>query len=72
MAAQVRNSWDQTGGLWGRRALVGKVVSVFTSTGTSGGNESTIIGFFPTLIHHGMIYAGLPYSSRELTEIAEL
>jgi len=72
MAAQMRNFLDQTGSLWANGALVGKVASVFTSTGTGGGNESTIITFVPTLIHHGMIYVGLPYSCPELTDISEL
>lgn len=72
MAAQMRNFLDQTGGLWVQGALVGKVGSVFTSTGTGGGNESTIISFVTTLMHHGMIYAGLPYSCRELADITEV
>ncbi len=72
MAAQMRNFFDQTGGLWVKGALVGKVASVFTSTGTGGGNESTIISFLPTLIHHGMIYVGLPYACPELAEISEV
>lgn len=72
MAAPMRNFLDQTGSLWMKGALIGKVASVFTSTGTGGGNESTIITFVPTLIHHGMIYVGLPYSCPELTDISEL
>lgn len=72
MAAQMRNFLDQTGGLWVKGALVGKVGSVFTSTGTGGGNESTIIGFVTTLLHHGMIYAGLPYACPELADISEV
>lgn len=72
MAAQMRNFFDQTGGLWVKGALVGKVGSVFTSTGTGGGNESTIISFLPTLIHHGMIYVGLPYACPELADTSEL
>ena len=72
MAAQMRNFLDQTGSLWMQGALVGKVGSVFTSTGTGGGNESTILTFIPTLLHHGMIYVGLPYSCPELTDISEL
>jgi len=72
MAAQMRNFLDQTGGLWVKGGLVGKVASVFTSTGTGGGNESTIISFLPTLIHHGMIYVGLPYSCPELADISEV
>lgn len=72
MAAQMRNFFDQTGGLWAKGALVGKVASVFTSTGTGGGNESTIISLLPTLIHHGMIYVGLPYACPELADISEV
>jgi NAD(P)H dehydrogenase (quinone) len=72
MAAQMRNFLDQTGGLWVKGALVGKVASVFASTGTGGGNESTILTFIPTLLHHGMIYVGLPYTCPELTDISEL
>ncbi len=72
MAAQMRNFLDQTGGLWVKGGLVGKVGSVFTSTGTGGGNESTIISFVTTLMHHGMIYAGLPYSCPELADISEV
>lgn len=72
MAAQMRNFLDQTGGLWMKGALVGKVGSVFTSTGTGGGNESTIISFVTTLMHHGMVYVGLPYSCPELADISEV
>jgi NAD(P)H dehydrogenase (quinone) len=72
MTAQMRNFLDQTGSLWMSGALVGKVGSVFTSTGTGGGNESTILTFIPTLLHHGMIYVGLPYSCPELADISEL
>jgi NAD(P)H dehydrogenase (quinone) len=72
MAAQMRNFLDQTGGLWVKGALVGKVGSVFASTGTGGGNESTILTFIPTLLHHGMIYVGLPYACPELSDISEL
>lgn len=72
MAAQMRNFLDQTGGLWVKGALVGKVASVFASTGTGGGNESTILTFIPTLLHHGMIYVGLPYSCPELMDISEV
>jgi NAD(P)H dehydrogenase (quinone) len=72
MTAQMRNFLDQTGGMWVKGALVGKVSSVFASTGTGGGNESTILTFIPTLLHHGMIYVGLPYSCPELMDISEL
>ncbi len=72
MAAQMRQFLDQTGSLWVKGALVGKVASVFVSTGTGGGNESTILTFIPTLLHHGMIYVGLPYSCPELADITAL
>jgi len=72
MASQMRNFLDQTGGLWVKGALVGKVASVFASTGTGGGNESTILTFIPTLLHHGMVYVGLPYSCPDLADISEL
>lgn len=72
MAAQMRNFLDQTGGLWLKGALIGKVGSVFTSTGTGGGNESTIMSFVPTLLHHGMVYVGLPYSCPELIDLSEV
>jgi NAD(P)H dehydrogenase (quinone) len=72
MTAQMRNFLDQTGGLWVQGGLVGKVGSVFTSTGTGGGNESTIISFVTTLMHHGMIYVGLPYACPELADITEV
>jgi NAD(P)H dehydrogenase (quinone) len=63
VASQMRNFWDQTGGLWGQGKLVGKVGSVFTSSATQhGGQESTILGFIPTLMHHGMVVVGLPYA----------
>jgi NAD(P)H dehydrogenase (quinone) len=72
MAGQMRSFLDQTGGLWAKGALVGKVGSVFTSTGTGGGNESTIISFVITLMHHGMIYVGLPYACPELADVSEV
>jgi NAD(P)H dehydrogenase (quinone) len=63
MASQMRNFWDQTGGLWFTGKLVGKVGSAFTSSATQhGGQESTILGFIPTLLHHGMAVVGLPYA----------
>ena len=63
MAAQMRNFWDQTGPLWVKGALVGKVGSAFTSTASQhGGQEMTITSIHTTLLHHGMIIVGLPYS----------
>ncbi|MDR3372291.1 MAG: NAD(P)H:quinone oxidoreductase type IV [Ancalomicrobiaceae bacterium] len=63
VASQMRNFWDQTGGLWFTGKLVGKVGSVFTSSATQhGGQESTILSFIPTFLHHGMAVVGLPYA----------
>lgn len=63
VAAQMRNFWDQTGGLWFAGKLVGKLGSVFTSSATQhGGQETTILGFIPTFLHQGMVVAGLPYA----------
>jgi len=73
MCAQMRNFLDQTGGLWAKGALIGKVGSVFTSTGTQhGGQETTITSFHTTLLHHGMIIVGLPYSETRQTTLDEI
>ncbi|BAL23873.1 NAD(P)H:quinone oxidoreductase [Azoarcus sp. KH32C] len=72
MASQMRNFLDQTGSLWTKGALVGKVGSVFTSTGTGGGNETTVQSFHTTLLHQGLIIVGLPYTCPELSDISEL
>jgi NAD(P)H dehydrogenase (quinone) len=73
MAAQMRNFLDQTGGLWAKGALIGKVGSVFTSTGTQhGGQETTVTSFHTTLLHLGMVIVGVPYSCRELTNMTEI
>jgi NAD(P)H dehydrogenase (quinone) len=63
MAAQMRNFWDQTGPLWIQNALLGKIGGAFTSTASQhGGQEMTITSIHTTLLHHGMIIVGLPYS----------
>jgi NAD(P)H dehydrogenase (quinone) len=73
MAAQMRNFLDQTGGLWFTRALVGKVGSVFVSTGSQhGGQETTITSFHTTLLHHGMVIVGLPYTFEGNAEMGEI
>jgi NAD(P)H dehydrogenase (quinone) len=73
MGSQMRNFLDQTGGLWVKGALVGKVESVFASTGTQhGGQETTITSFHSTLLHHGMIIVGLPYSFAGQTRMDEI
>jgi len=69
MCGQMRQFLDGTGGLWVKGALVGKVGSVFASSGTQhGGQESTILSFHTTLLHHGMIIVGLPYTFAEQTQ----
>ena len=73
MCAQMRNFLDQTGGLWAKGALAGKVGSVFTSTGSQhGGQETTIISAHFTLLHHGMIIVGVPYSEQALSNMNEI
>lgn len=73
MCAQMRNFLDQTGGLWMKGALVGKIGSVFTSTGTQhGGQETTITSFHTTLLHHGMIVVGVPYAEQRLLNMLEI
>jgi NAD(P)H dehydrogenase (quinone) len=73
MTAQMRNFIDQTGGLWMKGALIGKIGSVFTSTATQhGGQESTLLSFHTTLLHHGMVIVGLPYSEQRQMGLDEI
>jgi len=73
MCAQMRNFLDQTGPLWARNALVGKVGSVFTSSNTQhGGQETTITSSHSTLLHLGMVVVGLPYSEVRQTTLDEI
>lgn len=73
MAAQMRNFLDQTGPLWMRGALIGKVGSVFASAATQhGGHETTITSFHTTLLHHGMVIVGLPYSESRLMDNSQV
>ena len=73
MCAQMRNFLDQTGPLWMKGALVGKVGSVFTSTATQhGGQETTITSFHTTLLHQGMIVVGVPYSEQRQMTLEEI
>lgn len=72
-AAQMRAFWDKTGGSWQKGQLVGKVGSAFTATATQhGGQETTLIGLIQTLLHHGMLIAGLPYAWAGQSRIDEL
>ncbi|MFN4297947.1 MAG: NAD(P)H:quinone oxidoreductase [Brevundimonas sp.] len=72
-ASQLRNFLDQTGGLWASGAFTGKVGSAFTSTASQhGGQETTLIGMIQTLLHHGMVVAGLPYAWQGQLRIDEM
>lgn len=73
VTSQMRNFIDQTGGLWAKGALNGKVGSVFTSSATQhGGQESTILTFLPTLMHLGLIIVGLPYAFQGQMGVGEV
>lgn len=72
MPGQMRTFWDQTGQLWAKGALVGKVGSVFTSTATGGDSETTITTTWTNLAHHGMVIVGLPYTAAELLDVSEV
>ena len=73
MCGQMRQFLDATGSLWAEGALVGKVGSVFTSSATQhGGQESTILTFHVTLLHHGLVVVGLPYAFQGQMRIDEM
>ncbi|PTD16792.1 NAD(P)H:quinone oxidoreductase [Sphingomonas fennica] len=73
MPAQMKAFLDQTGGLWYERKLLGKVGAFFTSSGTQhGGQEATILGSIPFLLHHGMVVAGLPYTAQGQLRLDEV
>jgi len=73
MCAQMRNFLDQTGKHWVHGALIGKIGSVFTSTASQhGGQETTITSFHSTLLHHGMVIVGVPYSCQALLNMTEI
>jgi len=73
MCGQMRQFLDSTGQLWLQGALVGKVGSVFASTGTQhGGQETTLTSFHTTLLHHGMVIVGVPYAEQRLVNMAEI
>ncbi len=72
-SSQIRNFLDQTGGLWAKGALIGKVGSVFSASATQhGGQESTILSTHTSLLHHGMIIVGLPYAEQRQMTMAEI
>jgi NAD(P)H dehydrogenase (quinone) len=73
MAGQMANFLDQTGGLWARGALHGKVGGAFTSTATQhGGQETTLFSIITNLLHLGMTVVGLPYSHQGQMTLDEI
>jgi NAD(P)H dehydrogenase (quinone) len=72
MTSTMRSFWDQTGKLWNDGALVGKVGTVFASTGTGGGRETTIISTWFTLAHHGMVIVPAGYMNSNMKSVAEI
>lgn len=73
MSAQMRNFWDQTGAIWMKGSLIGKPAAAFTSSNNQhGGQETTIISTHFTLLHHGFVVVGLPYSFREQMTMGEI
>ncbi len=73
MAGQMRSFLDRTGRLWLEGGLIGKVASVFTSSDTQhGGQETTITSFHSTLLHHGMVIVGVPYSCKGISAMNEI
>ena len=63
MSSQMAAFWDQTGGLWAKGALVGKLGAAFTSTASQhGGQETTLFSIITNLLHQGMVITGLPYA----------
>ncbi|WP_110692861.1 NAD(P)H:quinone oxidoreductase [Salinicola halophyticus] len=73
MTSQMRNFWDMTGGPWAQGKLIGKIGSAFASTATQhGGQETTLTSIHTTLMHHGMVIVGVPYSCPELSNMNEI
>jgi len=72
MSGQMRTFLDQTGGLWASGALYGKLASVFSSTGTGGGQEHTISSTWTTLAHHGMVIVPIGYATQELFDVSQV
>lgn len=73
MSSQMAAFLDQTGGLWQRGALEGKVGAAFTSTATQhGGQETTLLSIITNLLHFGMVIVGLPYSFKDMMTLDEV
>ncbi len=73
MASQMSSFWDQTGSLWLRGALVGKVGAAFSATATQhGGQETTLFSIITNLLHHGLVISGLPYAFQGQSRMDEI
>ena len=73
VSSQMASFFDQTGGLWAKGALVGKVGGAFVSTASQhGGVETTLFSVLTSLMHHGMITVGLPYAYPGLVKMDEV
>ncbi|WP_345817133.1 NAD(P)H:quinone oxidoreductase (plasmid) [Paraburkholderia sp. PREW-6R] len=73
MSSQMAAFLDQTGGLWLRGALNGKVGAAFVSTATQhGGQETTLFSLITNLMHLGMVIVGLPYSHQGQMTLSEV
>ncbi len=73
ISSQMAAFLDQTGGLWQRGALEGKVGAAFTSTATQhGGQETTLLSIITNLLHFGMVIVGLPYSFKDMMTLDEV
>jgi len=73
MTSQMRNFWDQTGVDWLKGTLIGKPAAVIASSNTQhGGQETTIISTMLTLLHHGCVVVGFPYSFKEQMTLEEI
>ena len=69
MAAPLKYFIDGTTGLWVKGSLVNKPAGVFTSTASlHGGQETTLLSMALPLIHHGMVWVGIPYTEPGLNE----
>lgn len=73
VSSQMAAFLDQAGGLWAKGAMVGKVGSAFTSSGSQhGGQETTLFSVITNLLHFGMLIVGLPYSHRGQMTLDEI
>merc|ERR1711991_55279 len=73
MCSQWKSFWDATGGFWKKGGLIGRPAGIFFCTGTQGGGqETTAFTFVTQLVHHGMVYVPIGYSSQNLLNMKEI